>query len=177
MTASTTGALNAIVDVTRQAVERSTAAAHVTFRADALPQGAVGSTVRARQHTVAVDEPPTLGGEDTAINPVETYLAALLSCQVVTYRFYAERLGVTIDELDLSAEGDLDVRGFFGLADDLTGDEVVRPGFSAVRVNVRIVGPDSAERYQELTTTVDAHCPVLDLTANPTPVTTTLQVA
>ena len=68
-----------------------------------------------REHTLAVDEPPTLGGDDTAINPVEAYLGALLSCQVVTYRFYADKLGITIDELKLSAEGDLDVRGFFGL--------------------------------------------------------------
>ena len=82
----------------------------------------------------------------------------------------AEELGITIDELKLSAEGDLDVRGFFGL------DETVRPGFTAVRVTVDITGPDSAERYRELTDTVDAHCPVLDLTQNPTPVTTTLRV-
>ncbi len=171
MTASTTGGLSAIVDVTRQAVERSTANARVVFRAAATPDGAVGSTVRARQHTVAVDEPPTLGGADAAINPVETYLAALLSCQVVTYRFYADRGGLTLDELDLSAEGDLDVRGFFGL------DDGIRPGFTAIRVRVRIVGPDSAERYRELTDAVDRHCPVLDLTVNPTPVVTTLEVA
>ncbi|GAA4390418.1 OsmC family protein [Tsukamurella soli] len=171
MTASTTGALSAIIDVTRDAVERNVANAHVTFRAAATPEGAVGSRVRARQHVLTVDEPPTLGGEDTAINPVEAYLAALLTCQVVTYRFYADRLGLTIDELDLSAEGDLDVRGFFGL------DEGVRPGFTQVRVEIRILGPDAPERYRELTDTVDAHCPVLDLTANPTPVTTTLRVA
>jgi uncharacterized OsmC-like protein len=170
MTASATGTLAAIIDATDQAVTRNTANAHVVFAATAVPQGTVGSVTTARQHTLIVDEPPTLGGDDTAINPVEAYLGALLSCQVVTYRFYADKLGITIDELKLSAEGDLDVRGFFGL------DETVRPGFTAVRVTVDITGPDSAERYRELTDTVDAHCPVLDLTQNPTPVTTTLRV-
>ncbi|RDB47157.1 OsmC family protein [Tsukamurella tyrosinosolvens] len=170
MTASATGTLAAIIDATDQAVTRNTANAHVVFAATAVPQGTVGSVTTARQHTLVVDEPPTLGGDDTAINPVEAYLGALLSCQVVTYRFYADKLGITIDELKLSAEGDLDVRGFFGL------DETVRPGFTAVRVIVDITGPDSAERYRELTDTVDAHCPVLDLTQNPTPVTTTLRV-
>ncbi|BDD83960.1 hypothetical protein TPB0596_37230 [Tsukamurella pulmonis] len=170
MTASATGTLAAIIDATDQAVTRNVANAHVVFSASAVPQGAVGSVTTARQHTLAVDEPPTLGGDDTAINPVETYLAALLSCQVVTYRFYADKLGITIDELKLSAEGDLDVRGFFGL------DETVRPGFTAVRVTVDITGPDTEERYRELTAVVDAHCPVLDLTQNPTPVTTTLRV-
>lgn len=170
MTASTTGSLAAIIDATDQAVTRSVANAHVVFSAKAVPQGTVGSVTTARQHTLAVDEPPTLGGEDTAINPVETYLGALLSCQVVTYRFYADKLGIAIDELALSAEGDLDVCGFFGL------DDAVRPGFTAVRVTVDISGPDTEERYRELTATVDAHCPVLDLTQNPTPVTTTLRV-
>lgn len=168
MTASTAGTLTAIIDATDEAVARNVANAHVVFSASAVPQGAVGSVSTARRHTLAVDEPPTLGGDDTAINPVETYLAALLSCQVVTYRFYADKLGVRIDELALSAEGDLDVRGFFGL------DESVRPGFTAVRVTVEISGPDAPERYRELTDTVDKHCPVLDLTQNPTPVSTEL---
>ena len=37
------------------------------------------------RYSVEVDEPPTLGGEDTAPNPVEYYLASLLSCQIVTF--------------------------------------------------------------------------------------------
>lgn len=170
MTASATGTLSAIIDATAEAVSRNVANAHVVFSATAVPQGTVGSATTARRHVLEVDEPPTLGGADTAINPVEAYLGALLSCQVVTYRFYADKLGLTIDELKLSAEGDLDVRGFFGL------DDTVRPGFTAVRVTVDITGPDGEERYRELTDTVDAHCPVLDLTQNPTPVTTTLRV-
>lgn len=170
MTASAAGTLAAIIDATEQAVARKPANARVVFSASARPEGVVGSVTTARGHTLAVDEPPTLGGSDTAINPVETYLAALLSCQVVTYRFYADKLGIELDELALSAEGDLDVRGFFGI------DDAVRPGFTEVRVTVDISGPESQERYRELADTVEAHCPVLDLTTNPTPVTTTVRV-
>jgi len=65
-------------------------------------------------------------------------------------------------------EGDLDVRGFFGF------DDTVRPGFSAVRVEVTVTGPESAGRYQELAAAVDEHCPVLDLFKNPVPVTRTV---
>jgi organic hydroperoxide reductase OsmC/OhrA len=46
----------------------------------------------------------------------------------------------------------------------------VRPGFSAVRVQVGITGPESPERYQQLAAAVDEHCPVLDLFRNPVPV-------
>jgi hypothetical protein len=46
----------------------------------------------------------------------------------------------------------------------------VRPGFSAVRVQVGISDPESPERYQQLAAAVDEHCPVLDLFRNPVPV-------
>ncbi|MBB5918190.1 putative OsmC-like protein [Nocardia transvalensis] len=171
MTASTGTPLNDIVDATADAVAGDPAAAHVVFRAAGTPEGAVGSTITLGKHTVRVDEPPALGGTDTAPNPVEVYLSALISCQVVTYRFWAQRLGIAIDDLAIEAEGDLDVRGFFGL------DDAVRPGFQAIRVTVRVTGPEPATRYADLQRVVDTHCPVLDLTAAPTPVHTTLVTA
>ncbi|SKK78634.1 OsmC-like protein [Mycobacteroides abscessus subsp. massiliense] len=167
VTASATS-LNAITDATREAVTDKPAAAHVVFKASAQPEGTVGSEISLGKYRVHVDEPPSLGGQNTAPNPVEYYLASLLSCQVVTYRFWAERLGIQVDSLSASAEGDLDVRGFFGL------DDSVRPGFQQIRVTVTVAGPDTDARYRELQEAVDAHCPVLDLTTGTTPVHTTL---
>ena len=46
--------------------------------------------------------------------------------------------------------------------------------FTAVRVEVTVKGPESQERYAELATAVDEHCPVLDLFQNPVPVTRSL---
>ncbi|WP_371864984.1 OsmC family protein [Gordonia spumicola] len=163
--------LNTIAAQTANAVAANPANAAAVFAASATAGEGVSSQVGIRSFSVTVDEPPVLGGRDTAPNPVEFYLASLLSCQVVTYRFWAERLGVTLDSLALHAEGDLDVRGFFGLDDD------VRPGFTQVRVTVDVAGPDAPERYRELHDIVDKHCPVLDLTVNQTPVTTDLRIA
>jgi len=64
--------------------------------------------------------------------------------------------------------GDLDLRGFFGV------DDSVRPGFTAVQVEVTVTGPETEERYAELAAAVDEHCPVLDLFKNPVPVTRAL---
>jgi len=72
--------------------------------------------------------------------------------------------------IEVDHVGDLDVRGFFGL------DTAVRPGFSEIRVEVRLTGPETAERYAELQRAVDEHCPVLDLFTNRTPVRSTLVV-
>ncbi len=170
MTAATLTHLGAIAAATRDAVTADPAKARVVFHAEARAHDAVASTVALGRYSVEVDEPPALGGDNTAPNPVEYYLAALLSCQVVTYRFWADRLGIAVDDISARAEGDLDVRGFFGL------DDGVRAGFGEVRVAVSLRGPESRERYLALQEAVDAHCPVLDLTRHPTPVRTTLEI-
>lgn len=169
MTTSTTH-LGGVISATQDAVAVDRANAQVVFRASATAHDAVASTVNLGPYRVEVDEPPLLGGEGKAPNPVEYYLASLLSCQIVTWRFYAEKLGIAVDEITAHAEGDLDVQGFFGL------DDSVRAGFDEVRVVVKVKGPDTLERYRELQDAVDAHCPVLDLTRNPTPVSTRVEL-
>lgn len=142
--------------------------AQLTYRVKASGTGSVASRITAGRHEFLVDEPAALAGDDVAASPVEYALGALLSCQVVVYRLYAQALGIQVDEIDIAAEGDLDARRLFGI------EESVRPGFGAVRLAVTITGPESEERYQELRAAVDEHCPVLDLFQNPTPVTVTV---
>ncbi len=88
------------------------------------------------------------------------------------YRLYANALGIPSDEISVVADGDLDARRLFDIGIGI--DENVRAGFSAVRLAVTITGPGTAERYQELQSVVDAHCPVFDLFTNPTPVSVTV---
>lgn len=142
----------------------------LTVSVDGVGAGSVGSVFQAGGHRIVVDEPAALAGDGLAATPVEYALTALLSCQIVTYRVWAANLGIVVDTIEASAEGDLDVRGFLGI------DDSVRPGFQGIRVNVRVSGPETEERYRELQSTVDAHCPVQDLFANQTPVTTELVV-
>ena len=79
-----------------------------------------------------------------AANPVQYALASLGSCQAITYRLWAEQLGITFDSLTVRVEGDLDIRGFFGF------DDSVRPGFSAIRVEVAVSGPESPNATRSL---------------------------
>lgn len=161
-------ALRGIVGATAAAVSTDVAKAAVVFRATGSGVSGVATDIRIGRHSSLIDEPPALGGTDAAPNPVETALAGLLSCQVVTYRFWAAKLGIPLEDIHIETQGDLDVRGFLGL------DDGVRPGFGDVRVKVRLSGPASAEQYRALQAAVDQHCPVLDLFSNPTPVSTEL---
>jgi uncharacterized OsmC-like protein len=155
--------LTTVIADTRQAVTDDPAAGQALFSTHGTLTGVTEVAVRTATHSFTVDEPAALGGGGTAPNPVEYALASLGSCQAITYRFWAEHLGISFDKLTVTVEGDLDLRGFFGV------DDSVRPGFSAVRIRVGITGPETDERYQQLATAVDEHCPVLDLFRNPVP--------
>lgn len=170
-TATTTiSPLAAVLDATARAVHANPANAAALFTAAGSSTGPVTTTIALGRHTIQSDEPAILGGEDAFPNPVEYALAGLLSCQAVTYRVWAAKLGIEVEDIDIAIEGDLDVRGFFGL------DEQIRPGFGQIRVAVQVRGPETPQRYAELQAAVDAHCPVLDLFANPTRVHTAFTV-
>ena len=77
-----------------------------------------------------MDEPTELGGTDTAPNMVEMVFAAYGCCLTTgssppTAMRVIELVGVHIE-----LEGELDLRGVFGLSDD------VPAGFTAVRVKM-----------------------------------------
>ena len=162
--------LQTLIDDNRRAIDAEPIKAKAVFSVKGDLVGLTEVDLTTRQHSVKVDEPPPLGGQDLGANPVEHALIALASCQAITYRFWAAQLGIELDGLEVVAEGDLDVRGFFGF------DDSVRPGFTAVRLKVVPSGPESAERYQQLADAVDAHCPVLDLFSHTTPIERTMAV-
>ena len=147
------------------------ASAQLTYRVNGSGAGSVASSITAGKHTFLVDEPAALAGDDVAASPVEVALGALISCQIVVYRLYAQALSIQVDDIDVRAEGDLDARRLFSI------DESVRPGFTGVRLAITISGPETDARYQELRAAVDAHCPVLDLFANATQVSITVAKA
>lgn len=160
-----------VITSLKDAVSDDPAAAQATFRVAHDLVGTTEVAVRAGAHRFTIDEPEVLGGSGKAPNPVEFALAALGSCQAISYRFWAEQLGVVIDNVKVDVEGDLDTRGFLGV------DDVVRPGFGGVRVSVRITGPDTTERYRQLADAVNSHCPVGDIFANPVPVSYELELS
>ena len=118
------------------------------------------TSVQIRDFTFEVDEPPQIGGTDTGPTPVELVLAALGTCQEIVYATYARTLGIPIDGVDVTAEGRLDLRGFFGVAD-------VPAGFQDVTYTVDIASSAPAADIARLVEAVNAHCPVLDILQQP----------
>ncbi len=149
-------------------IAADTSAAQLSYRVRGVGEGSVATGIRAGKHEFLVDEPAALAGDDLAASPVEYALGALVSCQVVVYRLYAQALGIVVDDITIDATGELDARTLFGI------EGGPRAGFTSIDLAITIIGPETEERYNELRAAVDAHCPVLDLFANATPVTATV---
>lgn len=138
--------------------------AQVTFRSESVLQSGLQSHVSMRDHKLTVDEPEVLGGKDTGPNPVELILGALGSCQEITYRAYATALGIPLDEVSVTLDGDIDLRGFFGV------DDSVRPEYGAIRGTVHLTSTAPEADLEMLRGAVNAHCPVLDILTKGVPV-------
>jgi uncharacterized OsmC-like protein len=95
--------------------------------------------------TMDADEPAILAGNDEGANPVEHLLHALASCLTTSMVAHAAVRGIEIDELESELEGDIDLRGFLGLAPD------VPKGYTEIRARFRVKAkPEDVDRLQEL---------------------------
>ena len=144
--------------------------AQATFQSRSALQSGLQSKVSMRDHQLIVDEPEALGGSDTGPNPVELVLGALGSCQEITYRAYATALGIPLESVSVTLDGDIDLRGFVGV------DDSVRAGYQGIKGTVHIKSSADEAALQALRQAVNAHCPVLDILTKPVPVDLELSV-
>jgi uncharacterized OsmC-like protein len=159
------------VDAARQRAADDPARAVVRLRTEARMEEGTRVGLRAGAFEFAADEPLSVGGTGTAPNPVQMALAALGSCQAITYRYWAEHLGLRLDAVTVTVEADFDTGAFFGFPGAGT------PAPSGVRCAVALEGPEPAARYEELAAAVDEHCPVLDLFSRSVPVDRTVTMS
>jgi putative redox protein len=108
---------------------------------------------------MSIDEPPELGGQDSAPNPVELVLVALGTCQEIMYSAYASVMDIQLDGVKVNARGYLDLKGLFGL------DENAPAGFQRILFETELDSPADDEQLRKLVETVERHCPVLDILA------------
>ena len=69
--------IDSLIAATRTAVADDPANAQALFSAEGTLVGITEVDIRTGAHTFKVDEPPALGGEDVAANPVQYALASL----------------------------------------------------------------------------------------------------
>ena len=95
-------------------------------------------------------------------SPVELILAALATCQEITYKAFATASGINIESVSVNLTGTLD---FF-----LALNKNTRPGFQSISGTVDIKSSSSKAEIDKLIDTVNTHCPVLDILSKGVPI-------
>jgi uncharacterized OsmC-like protein len=114
------------------------------------------------------DEHQVLLGEDLGPNPVEYALTALAGCLTGAMIYHAAAKGIEIKGVESRLEGDLNLRGFLGLSDE------VKVGYENIRVFFKIDADVSDEEKEELILMAQKYSPVFNTISNPTPVSVKL---
>ena len=96
--------------------------------------------------TVEGDHPKELLGTDQGPTSVEVLLAALGHCIASGWVVYGASLGVSIDDLRVEVEGDIDLQGMLGLPEP----GKVRPGYQSIRVTHYVKSKVPKEKLEEV---------------------------
>ena len=142
-----------------EAIERDAAKGKVAFevttrwagqtRSESIVDGFTLAGERiARSHRIVADEPCELLGSDGAPNPQELLMSAFNACIMVGYVAGASLKGIDLESIEIRTRGELDLRGFLGLRDD------VAPGYESIDYEVRIKGDGTPGQFEEIHQTV-----------------------
>ena len=128
-----------------------------------------GQFVR-RPFLLQVDEPLELGGTNQYANPQEYLLAGLNACMMVGYTAVAALMGITLTRLEVETTGDIDLRGFLGLSEN------VPAGYPELTQTVRIAGDADAAQFAQLHEAVQRTSPNFYNLTRSVPVVSRLQI-
>lgn len=116
-----------------------------------------------------LDEPPILLGNSEGTNPVEYLLVALSGCITTSLVAHASAKGIPIKGVESRFEGDIDLRGFLGLSEE------VPVGYQEIMVYFKIDADISDEEKEELLKLGQKHSPVYNTITKSAPVSVSLE--
>lgn len=100
---------------------------------------------RNTEYKMQYDFPNELSGEGRGPTVCEGCMGSLAACLTQTIVAHATSRGIQVDSIGINVEGDVDMRGFTGISND------VRPGAQQFRVNINIKSDTaSIEQINEL---------------------------
>ena len=107
-----------------------------------------------------------VGGDGSAACSGDLLLGALAACAQLTCQMVAASMGIVLERVEVTVEGDLDLRGTLGVAD-------VPVGFEAIRVHFDIEAPNAPpERMALLRERTERYCVVMQTLLHPPAVAT-----
>jgi len=129
--------------------------------------GATQEMTHRQPFQLDADHPAVLVGSDNGPTPVEYVLHALAACLTAGIANIAAARGVNLTKVTSTVEGDMDLLGILGLADDTSGP--VRNGFQQIRVRFQLEGDDPA-KLRKVVEQSQKRSAVFDVLTNGVPV-------
>jgi uncharacterized OsmC-like protein len=113
-----------------------------------------------------------VGGPGTGACSGDLLLGALAACAQITCQMVAAATGIETRRIEVTAEGDLDLRGTLGV------DRDAPVGFDAIRLRLEVDAPEAtAEDLEGLKQRTERYCTVLQTLLKPPPIETELVAA
>lgn len=103
-----------------------------------------------------------VGGAGTAACSGDLLLGALSACAQITCQMVAASMGIVTDRIEVTVEGDLDLRGTLGISTD------VPVGFQRIHLRFDVSAPEATqEQIQALREKTEQFCVILQTLAQP----------
>jgi uncharacterized OsmC-like protein len=103
-----------------------------------------------------------VGGAGAGACSGDLLLGALAACAQITCQMVAAAMGIATEKIEVTVEGDLDLRGTLGIAKD------VAVGFETIRAKFDVVAPAAtAEQIQALREKSEQYCVVMQTLLRP----------
>ncbi|HKT44436.1 MAG TPA: OsmC family protein [Gaiellaceae bacterium] len=122
-------------------------------------QGAAACSVDIGRAVYAAQAHAGVGGEGTAPCSGDLLLGALAACAQVTCQMVAASAGIETTKIEVTAEGELDLRGTLGI------DREVPVGFDRITLRFNVEG--AGDRRDELVEKTLRYCVVLQTLRQP----------
>jgi uncharacterized OsmC-like protein len=103
-----------------------------------------------------------VGGTGTAACSGDLLLGALAACAQITCQMVGAAMGVPIQRMEVTVDGDLDLRGTLGISKD------VPVGFERIQLRFQILAPEAtAEQLRGLREKTEQYCVVMQTLIRP----------
>src|SRR3954462_8661892 len=144
--------------------------ARITLTADgSAADGPISCSVDLGRAVYEAEAHVGVGGAGTAACSGDLLLGALAACAQLTCQMVATAMGLDVRSVNVTVDGDLDLRGTLGL------DREVGAGFDTIRLKFAVDAPDvSDEDLASLFEKTERYCTVLQTLTTPPPVASEL---
>ena len=114
----------------------------------------IGRRYRAGDTRLNTVAHPAVGGYDDAACSGDLLIASYAACQEITLRLVAAAMGIDLVRVDLTVEGEWDVRGTLGV------DRETPVGYTNIHTTINVVTDAPPEKVQKLLERYERYCVV-----------------